>query len=54
VGEFVKYCGAISMIAPAQSLYLNCSRSVYEKWSRDIPGNIEKADKNWLKFIDGN
>ncbi len=31
-------------------LYLNCSRSAYEKWSRDIPGNINKADKNWLKF----
>jgi len=35
-------------------LYLNCSRSAYEKWSRDIPGNIEKADKNWLKFLDRN
>jgi YHS domain-containing protein len=31
-------------------LYLNCSRAAYEKWSRDIPGNIKKADKNWLKF----
>jgi hypothetical protein len=31
-------------------LYLNCSRSAYEKWSRDIPGNIKKADVNWLKF----
>jgi YHS domain-containing protein len=31
-------------------LYLNCSRSAYEKWSRDIPGNIEKADTNWLKL----
>ncbi|MDQ5984850.1 MAG: hypothetical protein CSYNP_00548 [Syntrophus sp. SKADARSKE-3] len=31
-------------------LYLNCSRAAYEKWSRDIPGNIEKADKNWLKL----
>lgn len=35
-------------------LYLNCSRSAYEKWNRDIPGNIEKADKNWLKFLDRN
>ncbi len=35
-------------------LYLNCSRSAYEKWSRDIPGNIKKADMNWLKFIDKN
>lgn len=30
-------------------LYLNCSREAYEKWSRDIPGNIKKADANWLK-----
>jgi YHS domain-containing protein len=35
-------------------LYLNCSRSAYEKWSSYIPGNIEKADKNWLKFWDRN
>lgn len=31
-------------------LYLNCSRSAYEKWSRDIPGNIRKADEHWKKF----
>ena len=30
-------------------LYLNCSETAYEKWSRDIPGNIKKADANWLK-----
>ena len=35
-------------------LYLNCSREAYEKWSRDIPGNIKKADMNWLKFSGGN
>ena len=29
-------------------LYLNCSPSAYEKWSRDIPGNIKRADANWL------
>jgi YHS domain-containing protein len=29
-------------------LYLNCSRSAYEKWNRDIPDNINKADTNWL------
>ena len=28
-------------------LYLNCSKTAYEKWSRDIPGNIKKADANW-------
>jgi YHS domain-containing protein len=31
-------------------LYLNCSQTAYEKWSRDIPGNIKKADTNWLKL----
>ena len=31
-------------------LYLNCSQSAYEKWSKDIPGNIKKADINWLKL----
>ena len=35
-------------------LYLNCSRTAYEKWNRDIPGNIKKADTNWLKFYGGN
>ncbi len=28
-------------------LYLNYSRSVHRKWEKDIPGYIEKADKNW-------
>ena len=32
-------------------LYLNCSKSAYEKWNRDIPGNIKKADANWLKIF---
>ena len=31
-------------------LYLNCSMSAYEKWSKDIPGNIKKADEIWLKM----
>ena len=31
-------------------LYLNCSTAAYEKWSRDIPGNIKKADEIWLKM----
>jgi len=35
-------------------LYLNCSRTAHEKWSRDIPGNIKKADKNWLELYDRN
>jgi len=37
-----------------QKLYLNCSMAAYEKWSKDIPGNIKKADANWLKFSGGN
>ena len=32
-------------------LYLNCSMAAYEKWSKDIPGNIKKADTNWLKYV---
>ncbi len=35
-------------------LYLQCSKAAYEKWRRDIPGNIRKADINWLKFINTN
>ena len=31
-------------------LYLSCSSSAYEKWSKDVPGNIKRADKYWLKF----
>jgi YHS domain-containing protein len=32
-------------------LYLQCSQASLEKWSRDIPGNIKKADANWLQLI---
>ena len=31
-------------------LYLQCSRAASEKWNRDIPGNIKKADANWLRM----
>lgn len=34
-------------------LYLSCSLSAYNKWIKDIPGNIKKADANWLKFSSG-
>jgi len=34
-------------------LYLNCSHAAYEKWSRDIPGHIKKADEIWLKMQGG-
>lgn len=35
-------------------LYLNCSSTAYEKWIKDIPGNIKKADANWLKLNNKN
>ena len=35
-------------------LYLNCSMSAYQKWIKDLPGNIKKADENWLKLTGGN
>lgn len=35
-------------------LYLNCSRASFKKWSKDIPGNIKKADKNWMKLKNEN
>jgi len=34
-------------------LYLNCSPTAYEKWSRDIPGHIKIADENWMKMQKG-
>ena len=34
-------------------LYLNCSSAAYEKWSKDIPGNIKKADAIWLQLQGG-
>lgn len=34
-------------------LYLNCSKEAYEKWSKDIPGNIKKADAIWLNVYGG-
>lgn len=32
-------------------LYLNYSRDIQKKWSKDIPGNIKKADSNWPVII---
>ena len=32
-------------------LYLNFSKSVQKKWLQDVPGNIEKADRNWPKLL---
>lgn len=32
-------------------LYLNYSRERQIMWEKDIPGNIQKADANWMKGI---
>lgn len=32
-------------------LYLNYSRSVQERWEKDIPGNIAKAEANWPQIL---
>jgi hypothetical protein len=31
----------------AGKLYLNISKKIRDKWSKDLPGNIKKADENW-------
>jgi hypothetical protein len=33
-------------------LYLNYNRDVQKKWEKDIPGMIDKADKNWPGVLD--
>ncbi len=32
-------------------LYLNLSKKIRDKWSKDIPGNIKKADENWPAIL---
>jgi hypothetical protein len=32
-------------------LYLNLNKRIHRKWSRDVPGNIEKADRNWPEVL---
>ena len=32
-------------------LYLNLSKTIRDKWSKDIPGYIKKADENWPKIL---
>ncbi len=34
-------------------LYLNCSQAAYEKWSKDIPDHIKKADRIWQEMKAG-
>src|SRR5208337_3874751 len=35
----------------AGKLYLNLSKKIRDKWSKDIPGNIKKADENWPTIL---
>ena len=32
-------------------LYLNLSKKIRDKWSKDIPGYIKKADEKWPKIL---
>ena len=32
-------------------LYLNLSKRIKDKWSKDIPGYIKKADEKWPKIL---
>ena len=32
-------------------LYLNYSKLVRALWARDIPGNVEKGDRNWPEVL---
>lgn len=34
------------------TLYVNKNKDVYETWSKDKPGNIDKADANWPRIRD--
>ena len=33
-------------------LYLNYNRDVQNKWLKDIPGFIQKANQNWPKVLE--
>lgn len=33
-------------------LYLNYNRKVQQMWLRDVPGSIEKADRNWPAVLE--
>ncbi len=35
----------------AGRLYLNLSKKIRGKWSKDIPGNIKKADEKWPAIL---
>jgi YHS domain-containing protein len=34
-------------------LYLNYNKEAQQEWEKDIPGNIEKGDKNWPGLLKG-
>jgi YHS domain-containing protein len=35
-------------------LYLNLDKGIQDKWQKDVPGYIKKADKNWGEIKDKN
>jgi len=35
----------------AGRLYLNLSKKIRDKWGKDIPGNIKKADEKWPAIL---
>ena len=58
-GGFCAYAAAKGALAPGDplawtiyqdKLYINLSKPIREKWSMDIPGNIDNADQNWPKL----
>jgi YHS domain-containing protein len=36
------------------TLYLNLDKGIQDKWQKDVPGYIKKADKNWVEIKDKN
>ena len=34
------------------TLYLNVNKSVQQRWSKDVPGNVSEADANWPRIRD--
>lgn len=55
-GGFCAYAAAKGALAPGDpmawtvandKLYINLSPAIKQTWSKDIPGNIAKADANW-------
>lgn len=55
-GGYCAYAAAKGTLAPGDpkawtvikdKLYINLSPAIRQTWSKDIPGNIAKADANW-------